>query len=452
MNFAQILTESVGLTNRKLGDVFVNPDSGEEIEFQDIRFFPESGAYEDPRDLLGQIEWLEGKIGQNIQWVNSARSVGGFAVAYFESATGPMYFGRYFAKVNPHIKQNFWPNSDLLGFTLKRAASAKARSGYFPSDVLTDTMNQTPESILEQVGSKFGTRHPLYQVTKDLVEGDSDVFPITFDSGDVEFTAFRDIFAELLQPIAIIRGAYTGNAAEAEKLYLGGANYADCSINFNTSKTAGLYDSVLVAPNGTMVRVSSKGGLGASASSGNLMRSVEEIEQSGNRRLLSRFRKEIDILKTIDDENYIMGPLKLGVEFGIISSREAQVVVAYLQDPKSRAGLTDNLKKLILHRSQTARDPGKISQGYTLLAAVAHRVCEHVNTSTRFNEAATTVLNNGSLIQCYTQATAGKGTITLSGFNTVFPSRLASSVTLSSEKTYYNTGNKGKLTFVISGL
>jgi hypothetical protein len=452
MNLTQILNESVGLTNRKLGDVFVNADTGEEIVFQDIRFFPESGAYEDPRDLVAQIEWLEGKIGQNIQWVNSSRSVGAFAVAYFESAAGPMYFGRYFAKVHPYIKQNFWPNSDLMGFALKRAASAKTRSGYYPSDLLTNTMGQTPESILAQISEKFDSEHPLYKVTAHLVEGDRDSLPYTFESGDVEFTAFRDVYAEILQPIAIMRGVYTGNAAEAERLFLGGARYEDCVINFNTSKTAGLYDSVLEAPNGSVVRISSKGGMGASASSGNLVRSVEEINASGDKRLLSRFKEEIEILRTIDDENYIMGPLKLGVKYGIITEREAQTIVTYLQGPKTKAGLTNNLKQLILHRSQTARDPGKISQGYTLLAAVAYRVAEYVNTSTRFGEAATTILNNGALIQCYTQANAANKNITLSNFSTVFPSRVASGVSLSSDKTYYNTGNKGKFTFVISAL
>jgi hypothetical protein len=452
MNIKQILKESVGLSNRKYGDVFVNPDTGEDIIFQDLRFFPESGTYADPKDMQEQITQLEGQIGQNIQWVNLARSVGAFGVAYFEGVQGPLYFGRYFAKINPYFKQNFWPNSDLLGYTLKRAASTKTRSGYYPSDILSDTMEQTPESILEQVSKKFGEEHPLTQITQRVVGGDAGALPHTFDSKDVEFTAFRDVFAELLQPVAIIRGLYSGNAAEAEKLFLDGASYSECTINFNTSKTAGLYDSVLVAPNGTMVKVSSKGGAGAAASSSNLMRSVQEIRNSGHRRLLSRYRRELEILEVIDDENYALGPLKLGVEFDIITSEEAQMVVSYLQDPTSRQSITDNLKQLILHRTQTARDASKIHRGYALLAAVAYRVCEYVNTQTRFNDAATTVLNNGSLIQCYTQAQVGDGTITLTGFNTVFPTKVASSVTLSADKTYYNTGNKGKLTFVISGL
>lgn len=450
MKYDEILIESVGLTNRKTGDVFVNADSGEEIIFQDIKFFPESGSYEDPKDIVAQIEWLESKIGQNIQWVNSARATGAFAVAYFEGAAGPVYFGRYFTKVNPYVKKNFWPNSDLLGFSLKKAASAKTRSGYFPSDILTDTMNQTPESILEQVEAKFGRDHALAKITRELVEGKP--LPLTLDSKDIELTAFRDIFSELLQPIAIMRGQYTGNAAEAESTFLKGASYADCMINFNTSKTSGLYDSVLVAPNGSTIKLSSKGGIGAAASSGNLMKSVKEMEQSGNSRLLKKYEKEIEILKIIDDNNYIVGPLMLGVRFNVITEEEAKIVSSYLQDPNSKIRLTDNLKKLILHRSQTARDPGKISQGYTLLAAVAFRVAEYVNTSTKFSEAATAILNNGALIQCYTQAAASKDRITLSGFSTVFPSQLASNVTLSADKTYYNTGNKGKMTFVISAL
>lgn len=450
MNFTQILNESTGLTNRKYGDVFHDPNTGEEIIFQDLRFFPESDAYEDPADLVEQIEWLESKIGQNIQWVNAGRSAGGFGVAYFESATGPVYFGRYFAKINPYIKKNKWPNSELLGFLFKRATSSKSRSGYYPSEILESTMNHTPESVLAGVEKRFGADHPLTKVTRSLVEGESP--PLTLPADQVEYTAFRDIFAELLQPIAIIRGQYTGNAAEAERLFLGGASYSDCTINFNTSKTAGLYDSVLVAPNGSSVRVSSKGGAGAAASTTNLMRSVEEIRNSQNSRILDRYRKEIEILSIIDDNSYIGGPIKLALMFDIINEKEAQIITTYLKNPGAKIGLTNNLKQLILYRSRTAREPGKIHQGYTLLAAIAFRVAEYVNTSTKFNEAATTVLNNGSLIQCYTQSSAGKDTITLSGFNTVFPSKVASGVTLSSEKNYYNTDNKGKFTFVISSL
>ena len=46
----ETLTESTGLAGRKPGDVFRNPN-GEEITFNDIRFFPEGGGKFEPDNL-----------------------------------------------------------------------------------------------------------------------------------------------------------------------------------------------------------------------------------------------------------------------------------------------------------------------------------------------------------------------------------------------------------------
>lgn len=450
MNLQQILKESTGLTNRRTGEIFKNPETSEEIQFQDLRFFPEQGSYDEPSSMAAAIQDLESRIGKPIQWVNTSRASGAFGVAYFEGADGPVYFGRYFAKIKPSFKDNYWDNGDLLGFKLSSAASEKSRTGYYPNEVLSNLRDQTPEQILLQVQTKFGLDHPLTGITRSLVEGQS--LPLSMPKDDIDFTAFRDIYCEILQPIALIRGQFTGNALSAEDIFLGGANYSDCTITFNTLKNVGLYDSVLTATNGRTVRLSSKGGFGAKAAASNLLESSKEIMNSANSSILDSYRQEIDILRVITEKSYIEGPLDLGTRFGIIDDSEAVTIRQYLQDPKAKLGITDNLKQLILHRSRLSRDTKDIHQGYTLLAAVAHRVCEYINLETNFGQAATTILNNGALIQVYTKSAVRGNDIVLDNFNTVFPSQAATDVSISAQKTYYNTGNNGKLTFIISSL
>ena len=104
--------------------------------------------------------------------------------------------------------------------------------------------------------------------------------PVTVPKGNMNPEAFRDYFAEILQPIALVLGKKVeGNAAEAAEIFFGpGADYSDCTISFNTNTIGGLYDSLLVNPEGKQIKLSSKGKDGASASVTNLQKSVKELE------------------------------------------------------------------------------------------------------------------------------------------------------------------------------
>jgi len=70
------------------------------------------------------------------------------------------------------------------------------------------------------------------------------------------------IFVKILQPIALQKGQYTGNAAEAASKFLGGS-FENTLISFDDSKTAGLSDSIMTTTDGRSVLVSTKGGKGA---------------------------------------------------------------------------------------------------------------------------------------------------------------------------------------------
>ena len=50
INIIELLTEATGLAGRKPGDVFRNAN-GNELIFNDIRFFPEEGGRYEPQEM-----------------------------------------------------------------------------------------------------------------------------------------------------------------------------------------------------------------------------------------------------------------------------------------------------------------------------------------------------------------------------------------------------------------
>ena len=94
-------------------------------------------------------------------------------------------------------------------------------------------------------------------------------------------------------------------------------------------------------------------------------------------------------------------------------------------------------------------DPDNVNLFYHLTAAVAHKVAEYVNKNTEFSQGATTLLNNGALIQMYTKASEGEKYWRLGEFNTVYPGNSIKGVFLDAGKNYYSTSVKGNFTFKI---
>ena len=67
-----IVTEGVGLANRKPGDLFKNPE-GDVIAFQNVEFYPESGSYRDLTDAEAAVAEVSQGLGiapEQIMWTN----------------------------------------------------------------------------------------------------------------------------------------------------------------------------------------------------------------------------------------------------------------------------------------------------------------------------------------------------------------------------------------------
>lgn len=451
INRLESLTESTGLAGRKTGDTFRNPD-GDELVFDSVKFYPEQGGRLEPDDLDKILLQVNSSAGDGIKWMNNRTGrTGGFAIATFEGPEGPRYYGRYLESVKPSFTDNYVPNQ-VDDYRFAGKAAAKAQAGLSPQDLLTDKIDLTTNDILKQLAQNLGTDNPLYQMAYGLANGKA--LPMTVDAPEgVSFSAFRDYFCEILQPIALQKGQYTGNAGEAAEIFLGG-NFDDTLISFDDTKTAGLSDSIMTNSEGKSIKVSTKGGKGATASTSNLVNSVNELSETDNgRKLIEKYKDTIEVMREIQKQGQAGAPLYLGVKYGIIDQEDAEFIRAMKKvgptsvDKFDDLGMSDKLVKLA--KSRKTDNPDNVNLYYHLMAAVAHKAAEEVNDKTDFSKAAADILNNGALVQVYTKAKEKNGKWALDEFNTVYPGDSIKGVYLSAGKTYYSTGIKGNFTFKI---
>jgi hypothetical protein len=455
-NIALPLIEGVGLSNRKPGERFKN--SVEDIvTFQGLEFHPQSGAYpaDQLKDAVAQVA-QQMNIGiEQIHWTNAEPSGGaGFGIAAFTGEDGNTYYlGRYFKNVSPNRTQNNFPHDAIPGgFKYQSKAGQKENSGLKPSEWLTQFQNNTPQTILDQAIAKFGQNSAEANALETFINGD---IPVEVAKGNMNPSAFRDYFAEVLQPIALVMGKkVTGNAAEAASIFFGpGSDFSDCTISFNSNTIGGLYDSLLVNPEGKQIKLSSKGKDGASASVTNLQKSVQELANvPAGKKLLTTYKNEVDILNTIEKNGHFGAPLKLAVQYGMITPQEAtQVLSLKNKGPNDQIIGSGILSKKLegMYEGRKAKDASRIIPIEHLTAAIAYRVADHVNKNTNFGSAAANILNNAALVQMYTDTSDGKDTITVTKLTAVYPSQTVTGVLLDASKVYFSTGGKGNYTFTI---
>jgi hypothetical protein len=457
-----ILTESTGIANRKPGDVFAD-GAGNEIRFRSIQFFPEGGGKYDSNEQTQQAvnqvtQTLGSRPVETNWWRKQTRS---FGIAEFEDANGrPVYFIRYFDKeLSPDPRGNYWDNQTGLGdYRYKGKAAVKTQSSATPQDILTELDNLTAADIVRQVEAKF-PGSSLTTVTQHLASGGELPFSFVRPS-EMDISAFQDYFCELLQPIALQTGQFEGEAAQAGEIFLGDGGFADTTINFGSSKTEGLSDSLMISPDGRSIKVSSKGGRGAAASAVNILNSYKELQQTTEGRKLTRkLTDTIDILETIANSSMVDGPLILAQQFKIITDQDAEFIkslkrvrplpLASIGDVTVN-GISPSKKIIKLAHSRNTREPQSVNLFYHVLASVAFEVAKHVNNNTNFGKDAAIIMNNSALVQIYTKVSARGQQWTLQKFTSKWPGSLVSAIALDPDKGYYSTGIKQKFTFTVN--
>jgi hypothetical protein len=448
------LDESVGLTNRKPGTRFANPD-GDEIIFHDLTFYPETGSFPDQDSMDTAIDQVAQQIGVDrsaLVWMNDPRGALAFGIAHFvDEGNRDYYIGRYFQKISPIRTQNNFPNQLPGGFRLQTKVAQKEAAGYKPTDVLTKLDDLTPDEILNQIRSRFGPDSDEARATETFMAATA--YPIVIPQGNMNFTAFTNYFCEILQPMALVLGKQTtGDAGKAESKFMTQGGYDTCKISYGSSKIGGLTDSKLINPAGQIMGLSSKAEAGAKASAKNLLDKVEEMQADPDgQKLLNKYKTEVSLLRTVT-EGSTPGPLNTAVIAGIITPKEKNQIMA-LRDVPARTEVvgTGQLSAKLerMYRERKARNPAEIIPFFHLRATIANQVADWVNENSNFGQAAAEILNWGAFIQVYTYADQRGTDIVLKPFKVVWPSSAVTDVLLSADKTFYSTGSKGNFVFKI---
>ena len=460
LNLLDSISEARGLSARAPGETFnrVGGDTADDlITFSDMTFYPPVGSYNSTEEMMAAFDKVQKQVKHPIEMVNQPNSrMGAFAIAAFDTAVGRRYLAKFAEEIKSVREKNtFFQTKDIPGnFSQTGARGSKEKAGYKPTDVLTEFKNQTPASIVAQIGAKFGQNSTEYQAATIFASAKN--FPIIVPAGNMDFTGFRDYFCEMLQPIALINGLpVKGNAANAAATFMGQQGFSDCVVSFNKGVSGELYDSLLVNPTNSQIKLSSKGAKGAMASSVNLLTSVRELEKAGLTQFGEKYADVIDILETINTGSHDSGPLNLAVQFEIIKPAEIAQVMSlekYAGDKNfniDKVPVSENLKKL--YKDRKAKDPAKAVPLNHLVSSIAYTVVNKINTETNFSEAAADILNNSAFVQMYTEAKAKGDQFIIQGFTTVWPSKLFTEVTLEAQKSYSSTASSsGKLVFNIN--
>ena len=449
-NLSAPITEGRGLAARKPGEQYANAN-GDVITFQSIEFYPARGQFATPEEMDQAIQAL----GLNIHWVNRRNaSTLGFGIATFDIQGGQYYLGKYFKQISPNKTDNSFATDDIPGgFKLQSGLGKKESAGYKASEILTQFEDLSPVDIVRQITDHFGPDSDEANAARIFLA--SRAFPITVPKGNMNLEAFRDYFCEMLQPIALVKGMNVeGDAGKAADIFFGkGASYQNCKIKFHQGVSGGLYDSLLTSPDGARIKLSSKGKSGANASVSNLLTSIRELEVSPDgKKLAADYKDEIDMLQTIFEKGHVMAPLTLAAKFKIIDPNEIPQVTALKSyspsdDIIGSGILSKRLEKFYTDRK--AKDMSKIIPLEHLVAAIAYRVADYVNTNTKFGIAASKILNRSALVQMYTTAKEMGNNIVIESFNAVYPSDTVTGVLLDASKAYMSTQGKGNFTFEI---
>ena len=456
LNQLDTITEGVGLANRKPGDIFKNAQ-GDVIEFQGLTFYPEVGHYQNSAEMLDAAQ----KLGLNVHWVNTPKGgtsapTEAFGIATFTTSDGQEYYlGKYFTDIKANRRDNKFEHDRIPGdFKYASGRGASENAGYQPSQVLTQFEDNTPETIAQQIIVKFGADSSEAQAVKIFIA--SKDFPVTIPAGNMNYNAFSVYFAEMLQPIAFVKGmTIKGNAQECVDLYFGpGATLVGSTINFNSGKGGLLSDSRLTNAEGNSINISTKNATGgAKASAQNLKIEFDKLKSTPQgAKLLKKHQLALQIINFFEGEAHYSAPLEIATMAKIITPEEAMQVMG-LKNAKLGLGedpsqfLSPKLMKWYNDHLADWKKP--VVPIHAMMLIIAKKVVNYVNTETNFSSAASEILNNGALIQVNTQIKKAGDNFVFEGLQSHYPSQAVTGVLLSTEKAYWNTGAQGNMPFKI---
>ena len=446
------LREATGISGRKSGDVFTKIDDPKtQLTFDQFKAYPDNKQkFDNPEEMDAQIKNIQTKIKDIVQVNSPTKSTQAFGLAVLDGTQGKVGFIKFGRDAQQVNNPGWWKNSQLTGFKPEFKAAKKSSSGMDPASVFGKATSRKnllkPEQVVSQVDKALGPDFavPISNMIK------TKTLP-TFKGQANSETAIRDNFAEVFGPLALMNDVknITGPYKEAEK-YLG-VRFSQCGIFYPTQQSNPLNDSYLIAPNGKEMGISSKGKRGANASIMSLAKNITGImETDPNNPLLKKYKFTVDVLSTLNDNNYVEGPIVLAEKLKVINSKTAGLVRS-LWNPKSEEkdiNKFPGLKKIYnVYTFDKGPEDRRFRLRFAILANLSKAVAEKVNATKGFGEGALNFLNQSQIIQAYTQTKKSEQDVVVTEIKTIYPPNFQGTLILNGGKNYYSTNAVGKIAF-----
>ena len=381
------LTEAKGVFGRKAGEPYVH-DNGEHAEFVQVQAIPDisqGGKFEDAEERDIAIKQYEETIHAKIEWVNSPNaSMLAFGVAQIRTQDGKdLFWGRYLKKVGADL-MGVWANKEIpSGWKLATTGAKKLDVGLDPQTLIGHAnYMKGPSPIIQAVQSNASAESVdiLVKALQDSAQGQLAVFP-----GQVGLLpAIRDYFGEIMGPVAMMGGAVQGPAEQARTDLAGGAEWADLNLFIPMAKNYNLMDSVFIAPDGKQIGISSKGGVGASASAKNLNDAIEKNKDNAELMENVKFTKEV--VETIAANTAKDAPFVLGEKFGVSTAQLKQEAFLYQKEGKRDYNNISEEAQEVMSKYNFDQSVQGFNTGYAITSAVAKKVAVAVNKNPEFSK------------------------------------------------------------------
>jgi len=459
-----LLTEkSRGLLYRSKGDRFFkgkkdNPESV--LIFDKVDYFPsQPGTYGSHEEMIEAYKELEAKY-PTLQNVNTpTKAMKSFAIITLidQESNQSVYTSRFFSEIKSDMA-GAWKNSELSSipneYQLEKEASLKSSYKLKPNDIFPSPARFGSAESLLRAFENSEAAQPFVPGFK-MMYSDPPQFPVFENAGEY-ITAIRDDLGEIIGPVAIIQGLPMGSGLDsATQDLLGTGNWAGSSINFPSSKTAGLVDSYIMSTSGVELGISSKGEKGATASIKNIFDGVDQIKQKGTdeqKQLLEKYKDQVQLLTFLATASVISFPIDYGYSKKWIE-RETGDWIRYLieKGAKDLTGVDPfaarQIEKLVLGKGAKIDNP-RYNIGYHALAALANMAAEDINKDKLFGEACLKFLNSSPIVQLHMSVAKEKDNdVKVVGFTSKYPPKFTGTVKIDPSKNYSATDASGRMTF-----
>ena len=452
--YPPLLRESRGITARMSGDRYANErDPNDVLTIQDITVFtpPGKDAYDDPDQMIAALNAAIPKGAAKVEDNKFTTRAKAAIIAHVKDASGnDQYWVRYIEKVPAAGVHGLWPT--LKGYKYQTAKSKEEAIAIKPSDLIMDEDYRSQKELAKAV--KAGV-HRMVDGTPDAelsgimdkavdlaVAGKTE--PI---SGGVKYAGVISKYSgEYLGPLALLSNKLNKGDISKAMAALEIKSFAGAQVMFSTAKTQELWDSMIKTSDGKTLQISTKmhEGGGAASSVGGIYKQITPEMEADHPR-------SVRILRALAEGKADTGLLEAAVLLDVIDANTAKAVAAIPKSSRNINDVTDaKLRALIqsqgVGKDTLTRDDYRVF--YHALTAIANKVTTAANADADLSTTMMLALNNNNYLQLVTKSSVSGDSLSLDYYGK-FPTVFSGRPNLKN-KTYFATGQKGRLGFKLS--